>query len=446
MAEHDKGMGAFIESALARGKSRFVAVHIPAPELSPLSHLGMFTERSAWGWDSPDGLSFVGIGELTGLDSTNWDTHDPTVGARVKRALDSIEHIEHPSLREEWKPPVMLGMAFDARTTRGNWDEFGLGILSIPELWMVRAKRECRIVRILDRENQGALGELDAELTEIQSFSAERGALEPLWIRERGDVEPDTWSEQVRGACEQMATGGLRKVVLSRACTLRLSRAIGPGRVLARLRETQPNTVRFAVRKGSAVFLGATPETLVRLDRGHFRTEALAGTSPRGAGPDWEPGAKERKEHDLVVQHIVAALRPFSEELRVEPNPSLVAFGALAHLRTRMEGELRSESQPIELVKALHPTPAVGGVPSEGAIRWIGATERHERGWYSGPLGWFDADGRGHVVVALRSGLFRGVDAWVYAGAGLVPGSVARDEYDETERKLAPLLEAVAHG
>lgn len=95
------------------------------------------------------------------------------------------------------------------------------------------------------------------------------------------------------------------------------------------------------------------------------------------------------------------------------------------------------------LAAALHPTPAVGGVPAEAALAHIAAHEPHARGWYAGPIGWIDARGDAEVGVALRSGLVRGASAWIYAGAGIVEGSEPGAEWEETELKLRPLREAI---
>jgi menaquinone-specific isochorismate synthase len=97
----------------------------------------------------------------------------------------------------------------------------------------------------------------------------------------------------------------------------------------------------------------------------------------------------------------------------------------------------------LDLVETLHPTPAVAGLPTEGAVRWIGRHEAQPRGWYAGPVGWFDQNGDGDFAVAIRSALIQREQAWVYAGAGIVHGSNAAAEYGETALKLRPMLEAL---
>jgi isochorismate synthase EntC len=113
------------------------------------------------------------------------------------------------------------------------------------------------------------------------------------------------------------------------------------------------------------------------------------------------------------------------------------------HLRTPVLAELREPHHVLELVERLHPTPAVGGVPRTEALAWIAEHERRPRGWYAGPVGWFDAAGDGEFSVALRSGLLLGSTAHLYAGGGIVADSDAAGELAETQLKLAALLDAL---
>jgi isochorismate synthase EntC len=115
----------------------------------------------------------------------------------------------------------------------------------------------------------------------------------------------------------------------------------------------------------------------------------------------------------------------------------------LLHLRTPIQATLRAETHVLDLVERLHPTPAVGGVPTAAAMEWIGSREPFDRGWYAGAVGWLDAQGDGEFNVALRSGLVRGQSARLYAGAGIVRGSQSGAEYDETKLKLAAMLSSL---
>src|SRR5690606_890277 len=138
-----------------------------------------------------------------------------------------------------------------------------------------------------------------------------------------------------------------------------------------------------------------------------------------------------------------SGLGPFCSELHVAGAPRIRRLRHIVHLETPVEGTLRAPFHILRMVSALHPTPAVGGVPRETAMRWIEEREGADRGWYSGPVGWFTADGDGDVAVAIRSGLIRGSAASLWAGAGIVRGSDAALEDAETLQKLRPLLYAI---
>jgi isochorismate synthase EntC len=144
----------------------------------------------------------------------------------------------------------------------------------------------------------------------------------------------------------------------------------------------------------------------------------------------------------LVVNAIAEALAPFCARLDAPPRPALHALRDMLHLRTTITGELAQPAHILDLAAALHPTPAVGGVPREAALRLLAAAEP-PRGWYASPIGWFDARGDGELWVALRCGVIAGREAWAYAGAGIVAGSDPELEHEETVLKLRALLGAL---
>jgi isochorismate synthase EntC len=183
-------------------------------------------------------------------------------------------------------------------------------------------------------------------------------------------------------------------------------------------------------------------------------THALAGTR-RAQGEDPEGAlrgsAKDRDEHRAVVEGLAHALGPLCEEVSVEASPGVRRVGDLLHLETPVRARLRAAVDPLEAVAALHPTPAVGGLPRGGAARWLSAHEPAPRGLYAGPLGWVELPREGErpameARVALRCALLRGRRAYLYAGAGVMPASRPEDEYRETEAKLQPMLRALGLG
>ena len=260
------------------------------------------------------------------------------------------------------------------------------------------------------------------------------------------------WEALVEDAAHACRNGALEKVVLARAVRVRaLGEPFDPAVALERLRDVYPNAYVFAVARGPRCFLGATPERLVRLRRGTVDATCLAGSAPRGETPQEDArlgsallaSAKDRAEHAVVVRSVRAALEGVCSEVHSPDEPRLLRLRNVQHLYTPIDGRVSRPTCVLDLVQRLHPTPAVGGYPREGALRFIREREGLDRGWYAGPVGWLDRRGDGEFAVALRSALLHGTEATLFAGCGIMAQSCASDEYAETCLKLRPMLNAL---
>ena len=273
----------------------------------------------------------------------------------------------------------------------------------------------------------------------------------PRWGA-RAVPEPGGYEAMVAEALARMAGGELEKVVLARVLDLDADACIDPAAMLTGLAARDPAGYVFAVDLPPATggpprtLLGASPELLISRRDGEVVANPLAGSAPRRSDPadDEATGAallasaKDRHEHALVVTDVAAALGDVCDALDVPDEPSLVRTDAMWHLSTTIRG--RSPRSALDLARALHPTPAVGGVPRAAATRAITELEPFDRGFYTGMVGWTDASGDGEWVVALRCGEVCGRSARLYAGAGLVPASVPAAELAETTAKLETML------
>jgi isochorismate synthase len=258
----------------------------------------------------------------------------------------------------------------------------------------------------------------------------------------------------VAAALEAIAASELEKVVLARSVQLLRTGRFAVTPLLDHLRRTHPSCVSFALRRGNSTFLGATPECMVRLrsEDWSLETGAVAGSAPRGRSPHEDArharvlreSKKEQAEHEVVVRGIREALHPFCGELEGPEAPGLLRLEGIQHLETPLRGRLRGDlsRRPglLDLVGALHPTPAVGGAPAAAARDWIARHEELDRGCYAAPVGYLDARGGGEFRVALRSALLREGEARLFAGAGVVAGSDPEGELRETRLKLGTLL------
>ncbi len=253
---------------------------------------------------------------------------------------------------------------------------------------------------------------------------------------------PALYAQAVAQAVARIAGGELIKVVLARRGACAFDSPPAPAAMLARLSARHPDCVRYAWRRGPKTWLGATPETLVRLDGRALRTQALAGTRPSALADELLHSAKDRHEHAIVVQALRGAIGPLTDALSPPREPELLRLRGLAHLHTPISATLRADVDFLRLVQALHPTPAVCGLPADRAAALLRALEPEPRGLYAGPFVRLSPEGGGHAVVSLRGAVVEGRIAVLPAGAGIVAGSDGAAELAETQVKQASVLDA----
>ena len=214
------------------------------------------------------------------------------------------------------------------------------------------------------------------------------------------------------------------------------------------MRENYPEAYVFAIQRGENFFIGATPERLVLAQDGKIHTMALAGSVRRGdtEDEDTQLGAellhsdKNINEHVIVVSMVKEALKQHCTNVQVSATPQLLKLKNLQHLQTPITGDLIPGRCILDVISELHPTPAVGGFPHDAAIEEIRNTEKLDRGWYAGPLGWIGASGHGEFAVALRSGLVDSTKATLFAGCGIVSSSDPQVEYEESWWKFQVMV------
>ena len=259
------------------------------------------------------------------------------------------------------------------------------------------------------------------------------------------------WDDAVTGTLKLVSAGTLDKVVLARKSTFGFTAELDPLACLQALLPEAERCYRFCfVPSGGRAFLGAPPERLYRREGRRILCDAIAGTRTRGEGAsldrqlerDLMGSEKERREQDYVVRGIRESLAPLCGSLNAAGDPSVVKLRQCQHLMSSFEGVLRDGVGDAELLKALHPTPAVGGYPTDRALPEIEKREPFDRGWFAGPVGWVGSDGA-EFAVAIRSGLVDGPTLSVFAGAGIVAGSVPGDEWDELDYKISHFTQAL---
>ena len=262
------------------------------------------------------------------------------------------------------------------------------------------------------------------------------------------------FAESVRKAVSAIESGAFRKIVLARAKDVTSAAPLHPLAMLNGLREKFPDCYAFSVANGRGQsFIGASPERLLSVEQGIMRTEALAGSAPRGrsASEDAAIGSallrneKDLHEHRLVFESIERRLLPLGLKLESADKPRLLPLANVQHLHTPVRAVLPEGVRLLDVLARLHPTPAVGGTPREAACARIRGLEAFDRGLYAGPIGWIDHRGGGEFCVGIRSALADGATARVFAGVGIVAGSTPEKEFAETEWKFKALMDALLH-
>lgn len=254
----------------------------------------------------------------------------------------------------------------------------------------------------------------------------------------------------VAAARDAVRAGSLQKAVIAREVMVRSNTPIDVHAVLLRLRASFGSSYRYSIDG----FIGASPELLVRVDGNTVESHPLAGTAPRTGDPATDArvaaeliaSTKNQVEHRAVIDMVHDTLLPWCSFLDWEPEPSIVAVANVQHLGSRVEGHL-SDPRPnvLDLVRALSPTPALGGAPRAEALALIAAVEGFERGRYGGAVGWVDAAGNGTWAVAIRCAELSADrrTARLVAGGGIVAESEPLAELAETQAKLQAMLSAI---
>jgi menaquinone-specific isochorismate synthase len=258
------------------------------------------------------------------------------------------------------------------------------------------------------------------------------------------------FKQSVAAALTSIRDRHLHKIVLAQALDVTAPIPFNLIASLHNLRQLYPDCYIFSSGKQGKTFLGASPERLVKIHQQQLTTDALAGSAPRGqtAAEDARlanhllSNPKEMHEHQVVIDFIKQQLA----HLGLDPHHSparLLQLPNIQHLQTPIHAKVTNAVHLLDVVAALHPTPAVAGAPRDLACAQIRRYEVVERSLYAAPIGWVDHQGNGEFAVGIRSALLDGCHARLFAGAGIVAGSTPEQELAEVQLKLQALLAAL---
>jgi menaquinone-specific isochorismate synthase len=370
-----------------------------------------------------DGVGFAGRG----------------VAARVPvdDAIDALASIEHDDRVGDTPGPIALGAV---PFLPGSPAE-----LVIPEL-VVGKDRAGRVWQTT--VDQGTVGAGTGVGGRAPGADRPRPASAAFTIRP--GVPVDDYLAAVAAARDAVRDGRMAKAVIARPIVIESDRPIDVHAVLLRLKASFGSSYRFSVDG----FIGASPELLVEVEDDVVRSRPLAGTTRTTGDPELDArlaaelqaSPKNRIEHRAAIEMVRDTLLPFCSYLDWSPEPSIVKVANVQHLGSEAEGRL-SKPLPsvVELMRALQPTPAVGGYPREAAIELILDVEGFERGVYGGTVGWCDARGNGTWAVSLRCAELSPdrCSARLVAGGGIVADSDPLAELAETQAKFQAMLSAI---
>ncbi|GHC83311.1 isochorismate synthase [Nocardiopsis terrae] len=394
-------------------------------------------EGAALAWLSGDD-GIVGWGEAARLEPEAAPAGTPpTDNSRIAQAARWFTGLlEHAEVEDEVGLPgtglVTFGTFTFAPTSPGS-------ALVVPRVLVGRRGDRAWLTTVTDEPVEHP--------EELLRPATEPRPVGPLEWRP-GSLTRQEWMDAVAGTVGRIRAGELEKAVLARDAIARAQSPVDVRVLLERLRTRFPSCFTFSV----AGMVGATPELLLRREGDQLTSLVLAGTRPRGEdaesdrrlGQEMMASAKDVEEHGLAVDSLRAALEPLAAELAVPAWPHLLGLANVQHLATRVHARLAPGVSALDAVAALHPTAAVGGTPTETAMRLIGEVEGMDRGGYTGPVGWLDGAGNSEWGIALRCARVDGSSARLYAGGGIVAGSDPAAEAAETESKFRVMREALA--
>ncbi len=422
-----------------------LSLALPINDLDPLTQLQIIGEdhKFKFLWDLSPDLSIAAAGECQHLRLSG-----PRRFPLAQKFTDEIfEQLIDVSVEapEFALPRVLFSFSFfDHNKSNKNNDNEAFSVHAVLPKWQLSSKGRLAWLRF----NQV-----------ITQESNVRETIEHLWLMyERlvhqknrvlgkdpiiysiGSISQEwkhSYQSSLLKGLNLIRTGDLDKLVLAARQSIHVDTKIDPLSFLSRLRSQHTSSCRFLWETNSnQSFFGASPERLVDLHQGQLRTDALAGTALRNDnGSNLLKSNKDLREHEYVVNSIMKQLRKLGVEPYRNKRPKLIRQGHLIHLHTPIYAFLKS-IPPLLIVNALHPTPAVAGLPLREAMNWIKALEMFERGAYAAPIGWIDLNQNADFRVAIRCGYLDGENLDLIAGSGLVKGSTLEGELEEVQLKF----------
>lgn len=411
-------------------------------------------------WEKPDeDYTILGIDSLDEVQ-TYGENRTELSRTQIEKWINNY-FTNFTSLNISSVPVFMGGMKFspEGNSTESIWKDFADSDWFIPKLVLLKQNKKYFIVLNFTYQN---LPEIElanlfkSRMKLFESLQVENQIFEPESVDESNlydKNERENWIDKVHSALNQISSGTYKKIVLSRRVSLSISGKPILSEKLHKLSEEYPRCYIFAYGKNESIFFGASPEKLAKISNGWVEADALAGSTPRGQNQSDDDrlaeelllSKKNLNEQYAVVDFITNSFAEFSDEIVYDEKPIIRKLSNIQHLWTPIKARLKPGHTIFSILKEIHPTPAICGVPWSGALNFIRTTEAYNRGLYAGIIGWFNFEEQGEFAVAIRSGLLKNNKLYAFAGCGIVEGSDPELEFEETELKLKPILSLFPH-
>ena len=399
------------------------------------------TDAPCFYWARPqEQRAVLASGEVVRLVEQGFDRFE-----HLQKKFDQLQHSwRHIGAHHPENPLAFFCYAFDPdECMSGCWSGLPNSCVIVPQLLLDFSCGSCYVTFTADTKFLRSKTLIDqwllafAALTHTVHAPEDGCKAQPL---QRCEVFPQDhrWIARVEQAVADIRRSDLNKVVLSRRIRVEGGSDFNAAQLMARLIQRYPGCTLFAARIDGVTLIAATPERLVSLHKGELKCDAMAGTLAAGETLD---EYMVKYEHLPVVHTIEQILAPLCEQLHIPEQPQLLQLHDLQHIWTPIHARMKRDITLLELVAALHPTPAVSGAPHHVAREWLMQNDDHQRGWYCGGFGWMSSAGEGHASVMLRCALLQGNMAELFAGAGITAYSDPHSEFRETELKLQTILD-----
>ncbi len=456
LSDDSKAIIALLKTQYGRSSSQIISLEFTLPDVDPLLALQALCTKAQpyFYWEQGD-RSIAMIGSAATRSFTGAHRF-VTAQKYLQEIVDSVAN-----RTQNFKPVIYCRFPFfDAPASSVP---FATSQLCLPQWQIERQNGRCALIvnvpvaRLRSVSGGKSLEvagqEIAVAIDRLERLSGQ-SLLPNLQIPSSkiGIMQRDSLENSIELALQAISQEQIQKIVLAHTVEVTAPNLSIPSSV-ANLRNQHPHCYTFATSDGLGnCFLGASPERLVTVRDGLLIADALAGSAPRGQSPllDRQLGAelladpKEQHEHRLVRDFIANSLVDLGLHPQWSVAPRLLQLANIQHLWTPVRTVLPPEVSPLAVVGALHPTPAVAGLPRDLACAKIREYEPVDRSLYAAPLGWIDVDGDCEFVVGIRSALVTGNRVRLYAGAGIVAGSQVSREIAEIQLKLQPLYQSLS--